>query len=811
MTDAGPSSQQEQHFPPGARAPTAAAREEARVARLRDPAHLDRLNAGLAAYKALPQEEKDRRSAEKAAKRAAKEARRRATQEAVAASSPGGAPDSAPPTVRSQRTSLPSPEIPHRSLMQPKGLLDLVAALPELGLGEVFIQVQRVKPLTAFNVPCAGVQKPLWKPCDDAEFQDIYGGAEYTLKGYKHDANGIARPITDPVTYKVPGHPNLESMLTEEDVMRPATHPLRSQNPGNGHPLRHPGMMTPAAATAEADIFRTQLEHNEEMDTRERADRDRARRERADLERGKRDTELEHAKLLTRQHEAELERMERLQAERGGGLGEALQLIEKIRPGEDAAQLARQHSSEIKQLSESHKQEVLRLADQHREELTRLQTTNQEAIKRVEDNAREDRRRSEDQVRGAEQRGADVAREAQTTADRRVNDAITQARSQYEDLKTRGEERLRDQNEQWARRFEDQKEAHRRDIDAKVSEINLMRANMEGSHQMLLGIKDGEIKRLQSELRLSKDEAERNKDWMGRMSEFKENAEALGYQQGGGEGEAEDLKTTVLKAAIGQLGKLPEMIKAGTDAIQAVRGIPPAPQQQMQRGMPQQHPRALQRGRGPAPVQLQAPLVFASEDDDYVPAMTQGAPLPQIPVHAAMGSVPSMPPPPPPQQQTVFGMPMYEGPPAPPAALPPVAQQPAPQAQQQLVPQPVAETMVAPPAVTQQPALAPLPASPVAAPSDMDPMMVTILETWAPILTQAFDAGASPDVVVNGIIAENPETMPLVRSAMKTATVDQAIRFLMQNPGQHQALLSRNGQRFLRGLWASLEKSGESA
>ncbi len=80
--------------------------------------------------------------------------------------------------------------MPHPSLKTPKGLLDLVACLPELGGGEVFIQVQRIKPLTAFNVPCAGVQKPLWRPCDDAEFQGIYGGAEYLLKGYRYDANG---------------------------------------------------------------------------------------------------------------------------------------------------------------------------------------------------------------------------------------------------------------------------------------------------------------------------------------------------------------------------------------------------------------------------------------------------------------------------------------------------------------------------------------------------------------------------------------------------------------------------------------------
>ena len=38
-------------------------------------------------------------------------------------------------------------------------------------------------------------------------------------------------------------------------------------------------------------------------------------------------------------------------------------------------------------------------------------------------------------------------------------------------------------------------------------------------------------------------------------------------------------------------------------------------------------------------------------------------------------------------------------------------------------------------------------------------------------------------------------------------TIDQVVRFIVQNPGEHGVLATRNGQKFLRNIWASIDKT----
>src|SRR5262249_10337168 len=134
MADAGPGSTSSSvaHFPPGTTAPTAAEREAARRESLRDPAHLERLNRGLAQGRALPKEEQQRIIAERKAEKAARaqlKAAKHAPPPTEAAPPPSG-----PPTVRSQRATPepvappPDSDLDPRHLGAPKNLLDLCAA-----------------------------------------------------------------------------------------------------------------------------------------------------------------------------------------------------------------------------------------------------------------------------------------------------------------------------------------------------------------------------------------------------------------------------------------------------------------------------------------------------------------------------------------------------------------------------------------------------------------------------------------------------------------------------------------------------------
>ncbi len=816
MSDAGPGSHDLQRFPPGAAAPTAATRAAEREARLRDPDHLAKMNAGRAEWLAKPKDERDRITAERRTVKEAREAKREAKRAAKRGRSGDAAPDSAPPTARSQHipaTTVPPPpdsDVPRRGAVGGalRGLLDLEQAMSNLGDGVCFIQVERKKPVVAFGQNCGGIQKHLWEPVDDAMFSTMYGGGEYSLRGYKLTDDNRARALTEPVPYRVTGPPNLEAALTEEDTtMRP--------NGSGGHvtpgmPLRRPQLVTPHGAQAEAEIFDRQMGHEEVMDARQHERRREQEEGRRSREREARQEQTSIARILAESKDKEAERLkeayERQAESRGGGVTDLVEMMKVMRPGEETAALSRQHSQEIKQIADAHKNEMLRLSEQHRAELQRLTDSQQAVLQRVEDHAREERKRADEAVREADRRSNETIREAQRAADTRVTDAQNQSRIAYDDLKTRGEERVADIGNQWQRRFDDLKEAHARELRQKDSEITLMRQNLEGNQGVILATKDAEIKRLQHDLRGAKDEAEKNKDWAAQAEKFEQQAERMGFQKGGGEGEEEDFKTTIAKAAIGQIHKIPDMIKSGADAIAAIRnpGVPPdVARSQARAGMTRDSMRTLPRTmRGPNPVQLQAPLVFATEDTDYVPPPGEMPAMPRFPPQQ-----PAFFDPMPPQQQQQPPPGYYQQQPGQPAELPPAG----PVAPEQAPPPASASApTTAPAAESQPPAAAGTPAVPTAPPpaaGDIHPMAVTAISGWAPQLTAAFNQSAPPEAVAQAILAENPMPPEMLRSAFGTITIDQVILYITQNPGENGVLATRNGQKFLRAIWNHIDKT----
>lgn len=815
-------------FAPGTAAPTAADSEAARIRK-------ERMAAGREKWNALPKSERARiRAAKKAAReeKAAKKAAKEAEREAKAARRRGAqSPESSgPDTVRSSRLAS---ERPRATLIAPppssvptreplavgpvKGLLDLVATMPALGDGTCFIQVTRVKPTVAFGVPCAGVQQPVWGPIDDGEFQAFYGGAEYTLRGYQiNEKNGRRIPITELVQYKVPGPPNLDSAATPDEEAPPMQ---RHQPNGTSHFARRPPVLTPQQASAEAEIHDRDLTHRETMDEREeRRRKDREERQRAAQREAERTT-LERERLLVEAKDREAERLQasherQLELERSAR-SEMAEVFRMMAPRDDGRATAA-HAAEIRQLGESHKQEVIRINDQHRDEINRLIQTHADALRRVEDQARADRERSDNLVREAERRAQEQIRQIQSDADRRISESTALARAQYEDLRQRGEERVRDLDAQWQRRFDDLKAAQERELRGKDSEINMMRANLEGNQQVILAGKDSEIKRLHQEVRAAKEEAERNKDWRGRMKEITETAEELGFvkpdEAGGGDGEPEDMKAFAMKAGFQVLQNLPQLIQSGANAIAQMRGGG-APAAATRQGGIRSNMRTVSHRTAPALAPPPQALTFATEDGPAYqpppgappPMQPSLAPLPltmaQEPVNqrfpVEQPQAPAHFPAAPMLQEPMAALPQASaGAAAAPAAAPSPAAS-APVMVQNPAPAPSAPSM--PPPSMPPPSMPP----PSVASQGLDEQGAMIFGGLAEGLTSGFENRIPPRQVAEDLLKNSsPEMMSAVLEAV---SIQNVLTHVNANHAAYPKLASREGQKYLREIWKQCE------
>lgn len=818
------------HFPPGAPAPTAAQREAERVAKLRDPNHLAKLNAARQEWLDKPKEERaaiiKERKAEKARRAAEREARRAAKRGGrSAAVAPEELPEEpGPDTVRSVRTTMAapppsprsgeqdSPPESYRPMVGPvRGLLDLCASMPSLGDGSVFIQVTRVKPTTYQAVPCAGPQQVIWEPMDDAQFSLIYGGGEYSLRGYQTRDDRSPRPITEPVAYKSAGHPNLESLITEEDsiMQRPMRPNGVSGHVPGGIPRR--GVVTPHVATAEAEMHDRDLTHQETMDQRN-AERLERRRQREEDEIRRRDSaSTEAIRILAESRDKEAERMTEMLRESRAGRGELselLPLLQGLMPrGEDSKELVRQHAHEIKQLTESHKEEVLRLTEQQSLEIRRLSEQHQQMLLRLEDQVRADRERADGLIRETERRANESVREAERRSDGRVQDVQNAARSQYDDLRTRGEERLSDLSRSWEARFNDARDNHARELKRKDDEIALMRSNLEGNMNVILNGKDNEIKRLQHEVREAKAEAEKNKDWVGKIGEFEKQAEALGFTKdagGDGEGGEESTKSLLIKGGIAALQQLPQMIQSGAAALSQIRGGGnPSDAARARPGAVRSSMRTVPRAH--APMQLQLP--FGTEDSDIAPMGLPSSPLRSRPPAEMPLAL---------EQDPVAPEPQYA--PMPMPVAPPPAAHHVPQAaaempqlpQPGMVPAPEAMAAPAAPAAAPPAAAAPAPSMPpapmpsVAPPappstSGLGADAVQLMDQLMPEMNQAFEAKAAPKGVAQQFI--DATSADVVRHILSMASIEQVLAHINSNPGAYGNLSTRAGQKFLREVW----------
>ena len=786
----------------------------------------ERLRKNSATYNALPLEEKRRRrelkKAEKEKQLLDRVMREAAKRGAVTTPPPTDA-DPMPPTERSRRsTELPggdSPDFERQVAGPPRNLLDLVALMTKLGDGSCFIQVTRLKPGQNSGISCAGPLRPITEPIDDHEFSQIYGGTEYTLRGYEYKDNGRARAVTEPVTYRVPGvPPNLASIPQPDED--PPMQPLPRPTHPNGSQFRRTGgIVPPHVANAEAEIHDRNLTHEEEMDARARADAEAKRRRLEAREERERSESFGMTKLMAEAKDKEVERLteahrEQLRAanEKSQGSADIVELLKVLKPGDDTAKLSERHAAEIRQISESHKEQIKHLTDQQRAEVQRLTDMHAQTIIRLETQMRADRDRGDLIIRETDKRAADQATAANTRATEqvaaaearaatRVEDTRNTLTAQYNDLKARSEERITDQNKNWEQRFADMKEAHARELKRKDDELALMKTGLEGNVAVILEGKDNENKRLRHELSAAKAEAESNKNWMGKMKEAGAAAEALGYVKpeaaGDGEPEPDDLKTFAAKQGLLAITKLPEMVGAIADGIAKLRnpGAPPDLARDQARSGARAHGgmRTMPRTFGGAePPQLMQPLAFATDDGGYrPPSDNQIMPRPRMTTEPdqlmleqspTQGIVMQGPPPEPEQQPQQQQAPQ-------PAAQQPELQHAAPQ------PQPVSSRSRRPHAG---------PARSPAVATGLDPTSLQVIGSFAPVLSSHFDQKTDPREIVQGIINEN--SLEIVRFAIQQVTIDQLIGYVTQNPGAHGQLASRTGQKFLREVWRNAEE-----
>jgi hypothetical protein len=265
-----------------------------------------------------------------------------------------------------------------------------------------------------------------------------------------------------------------------------------------------------------------------------------------------------------------------------------------------------------------------------------------------------------------------------------------------------------------------------------------------------------------------------------------------------------------MKAGLGLVQRLPELVQSAGDAIAKARnpGVPPdAARSQARGGMVRDSMRTIPRALGmPAPVQLQ-PLSFATEDGGYVPPTGQEPPRPLVP------APPGQPPPLPPleqspsvalAQQQLLPLPELQ---PPPAQAPPPPRPAAPAPAPVPAPAPPVVSAAPPASAPTLPAPAPTAPPPSAPPTEaeqLDASVALIAERFTPMLALQFEQKVLPAQVAQQIVNDNG--VEIARMALQTVTAEQLIRIIIQNPGEYSVLATRNGQKFLRDIWAAAEK-----
>lgn len=711
---------------------------------------------------------------------------------------------------------LPAPDLSEEK-QKLRTLEDLNAHFPLDGSGQYFIMVERQAPLSLEGVSCSGRQRNITRRLTYDQFCNEYGGGLYVLTVYgpgrsrQRDTEGriIPKALTKPIRFMVPHSrpgalaPNLFSAYEAE--------PEQSDSHSHRHGTSEmaSALLSRRANTLpDARMLEAQLEHDRQMDQREREarreERTEKRREEATAIGAMKESASETMQILREQLQASQEEARELRTKgNGGGFGEALLLMEKMKGPDTSAQeiqrLRASYEEQLKNLREQSTDRVRDLDERHRRELTELSVRLERDRDAMVTSAARDKddavRRAEAEIERVVRQRDDLERRLLQERDQERERAQKEA-DRVEAAHQRQIESIHNDNR---RVLESLQKDHERDLQSVRDRASSERQLVESSNQLAARLEkttlESDLRRAQADLTQARSEIERLKAEVEKkgnlpkvLREAKQMAADLGMVEDdgkGGESEDLDVKQVALKSFVSIAQNLPAIIGQVTEAVKARGGGGGG-------GAPRQFSPA--QGYAPPPPRMGPPMTqpmalgpWMSEETE---SMASVAP-PPIMQGSGYGPPAVMPAPPP----VVASVPA-------PAPMPAPAPQPRPQqAQQQPVMRPTTPSQGAPHQnrAADHAELAPAPA-PASSPALSDEDIMQFAPNLEGLLSESIQTGVTPAEQAARVLAQFPQ-LKFVAGAL---TGEFIAEVLQRNGKASSPLVRRDGQRFITQFRAAI-------
>lgn len=719
---------------------------------------------------------------------------------------------------------------------KPETLIDLFNMFPRIDGISWYIHVKRKSPKIAYGMNILGPQRAITRPLSYPEWEAIYGGGTFELIVYGPPKNGnvldhlgriAPRRLTDPFLFDFPGPPNTEGLVHargEEEPMNPASL-IEGQLP------RRPQTIAEGKVEeARIEVGAAREIRAETREERERTKAEQLLKEKADSSAELMRTVLQMQRESTREANELREKMFEREREHAAEMRDFTEkmeerikaLIPQEKKPDDVERLikltgAMNQSGSADEIRAEHQREIQRLTEQRTRDQDSFNQQLKDARERSDRLVQDERQRADQRIKDAEERFHNKER-----------DERERAASEIQKTKDECERRLADQHRQMTDRIADLDRNHARDLASKETAHAMQLKTTESTYEMRLDQAKGDVKRTNVDLERARKEADENKDFVGKISKFKEQAAELGLvdaSEAGGN-EPETLPQMLMKVGSNLAGALPSIIEnignmvKGKDeqALQQARlqgrqdMVAQAGQmQQASPALPPAHPRrGVPRLQPFQPIsQAQpAPLIPGHEPGRHNPSAQQIRPIPpasdlqpeEIMRQEALAR----------QQQQMADQAAQAAPPTPAVPGPGVdpfhtGMPPEPQFAPASVPPPPAPLSLAPPTFQSAP-----PPPPAGAPSDpalaalrAEDQQIVVIE---PYLLPSYENQISAELVANEFVSRFPKDQ--VREILSNlGSADRLIEAFEREKGPNHPFARRDGKKYLRALFTGLVKA----
>lgn len=710
-------------------------------------------------------------------------------------------------------------------------LVDLFTLFPKLDGINWYIHVNRKEPKIGYGMTLRGVQRQIDRVLSYQEWQAIYGGGVFELIVYGPPRNGkvlnthgVIPPcrMTEPFIFNFPGPPSTEGLNFDPgdpDPMNPAL--AESQLP------RRP--MTIGEAGVEGKKVDGALEREKRAESREETERKEKERmlkeqassaermmsqflaaqqiaadREAELRDRAADREREHAREMKELLAAQEERFQKLIGEKKpDDVERVINLTNALgKNGASSDDLRAQHS-----------QELQRLAEQRTRDQDSFNQQLKDARERSDRLVADERQRADQRIKDAEERFHNKER-----------DERERAASEIQKIKDEVERRLADQHRQMQDRIADLDRNHVRDLASKEAAHAMQLQTTQSTYEMRLDQAKSEVKRSGVDIERYRKEAEENKDVVGKIAKFKEQAAELGMIDASeaNSSEPETFPQMLMKVGTNLAAGLPSIVEnignmlknkdeqalaqarlqgrqeMVAQAGQMQAGAPGLPQAHQRRGVPRLAPYQ------PISQATNAPLIPGHEPGRHNPAASGIRPIPtaadlqpeEIMRREALLRQKQLE-----QQASLFIQ--QEEPPVPGPGTDPFHTGMPPEPQ--YAPVPVAERPPAlqsapPPSFSQPPPPASDPA--LAARKVEDQQIVQSLEGY---VRPSYDNQIPPELLAAEFGKNFPKQQ--IREILTSlGSADRLIEAFEREKGPEHPFARRDGKKYLRGLFLALDK-----